>query len=113
MIISHDIVINRNAAPLSKFNRGTLGRFTPHRLLTLSKRKTRLNCVVFFFLPIEDNIWVRVDTEFLFECSSNISKTRASVSSGVPNTEKVMEAASCFYCFEVFGTPDESRSTSF
>ena len=48
----------------------------------------------------------------------NISKTSASVSSGVPNTEKVMKArtrpqAECFYCFEVFGTPDETRSTSF
>ena len=42
---------------------------------------------------------------------SNISKTSASVSSGVPNTEKQM--AECFYCFEVFGTPDETRSTSF
>ena len=35
-------------------------------------------------------------------------KTSASVSSGVPNTEKQM-----IYCFEVFGTPDETRSTSF
>ena len=40
---------------------------------------------------------------------SNISKTSASVSSGVPNTEKVMKAAECFYCFEVFGTPEETR----
>ena len=38
-----------------------------------------------------------------------ICKTRASVSSGYPNTEKQM----CFYCFEVFGYPDETRSTSF
>ena len=48
---------------------------------------------------------------------SNMSKTSASVSSGVPNTEKLMKARGrrprCFYCFEVFGTPDETRSTSF
>ena len=30
------------------------------------------------------------------------------VSSGVPNTEKQM-----IYCFEVFGTPDETRRTGF
>ena len=40
----------------------------------------------------------------------NMSKTSASVSSGVPNTDKQAE---CFYCFEVFGTPDETRSTNF
>ena len=27
--------------------------------------------------------------------------------------ESTRPAASCFYCFEVFGTPDETRSTSF
>ena len=32
------------------------------------------------------------------------SKTNASVSSGVPNTEKQMKARG--YGFEVFGTPD-------
>ena len=45
--------------------------------------------------------------------SSNISKTSASVSSGVPNTEKhesMRPQAECFYCFEVFGTPDETRT---
>ena len=35
----------------------------------------------------------------------------------VPNTEKHDEStrpqAECFYCFEVFGTADETRSTSF
>ena len=46
----------------------------------------------------------------------NISKTSASVSSGVPNTEtdeSRRPQAECFYCLEVFGTPDETRSTSF
>ena len=45
------------------------------------------------------------------------SKTRASVSSGVPNTEMLMKARgrrpSAFISIEVFGTPDETRSTSF
>ena len=57
-----------------------------------------------------------LDGAGIFSCStfrSNRSKTSASFSSGVPNTEKEMKAASCFYCFEVFGTPDEKRGTSF
>ena len=33
-------------------------------------------------------------------------------SSGAPNTEKTIKALR-LYCFEVFGTPDEKRSTSF
>ena len=49
--------------------------------------------------------------------SSNMSKTRASASSRVPNTEKQMKARgrrpSAFICFEVFGTRDEARSPSF
>ena len=50
--------------------------------------------------------------------SSNISKTSATVSSGVPDTEKVIKArgrrpSALIYCFEVFGTPDETQSTSF
>ena len=48
---------------------------------------------------------------------SNMSKTRASASSQVPNTEKQMKARgrrpSAFICFEVFGTRDEARSPSF
>ena len=48
---------------------------------------------------------------------SNMSKTRASASSRVPNTEKQMKArgrrSSAFICFEVFGTRDEARSPSF
>ena len=52
---------------------------------------------------------------FLFRFSSNMSKTRASASSRVPNTEKQMRALgrSAFICFEVFGTRDEARSPSF
>ena len=50
-------------------------------------------------------------------CWCNISKTSASVSSGVPNTEKVMKAGGrrpiAFIVSMVFGTPDETRSTSF
>ena len=34
---------------------------------------------------------MRKDIEFLFECSSNISNMRDSVSSGYPNTEKRVE----------------------
>jgi len=37
---------------------------------------------------------------------------RASVSSGYPNTKKQMKARG-FYCFEVFGCPDEAQSRSF
>ena len=48
---------------------------------------------------------------------SNMSKTRVSASSRVPNTEKQMKARgrrpSAFICFEVFGTCDEARSPSF
>ena len=51
------------------------------------------------------------------EVSSNMSKTRASASSRVPNTEKQMKARgrrpSAFICFSVFGTRDEARSPSF
>ena len=51
------------------------------------------------------------------ECSSNMSKTRASALSRVPNTEKQMKARgrrpSAFICFEVFGTRDKARSPSF
>ena len=46
-----------------------------------------------------------------------MSKTRASASSRVPNTEKQMKARGlrprAFICFEVFGTRDEARSPSF
>ena len=49
--------------------------------------------------------------------SCNMSKTRASALSRVPNTEKQMKARgrrpSAFICFEVFGTRDEARSPSF
>ena len=49
--------------------------------------------------------------------SSNMSKTRASALSRVPNTEKQMKARgrrpSAFICFEVFGTRDKARSPSF
>ena len=56
-----------------------------------------------------------------YSCESNflrnMSKTRASASSRVPNTEKQMKARgrrpSAFICFEVFGTRDEARSPSF
>ena len=47
---------------------------------------------------------------------SNISKTRKSISSRVPNTEKQMKARgrkpTAFICFEAFGTRDEARSPS-
>ena len=47
----------------------------------------------------------------------NMSKTRASALSRVPNTEKQMKARgrrpSAFICFEVFGTRDKARSPSF
>ena len=57
-------------------------------------------------------------TRFLFHyLACNMSKTRASASSRVPNTEKQMKARgrrpSAFICFEVFGTRDEARSPSF
>ena len=46
-----------------------------------------------------------------------ISKTRASgfirVSKHKKTDESTRPQAECFYCFEVFGTPDETRSTSF
>ena len=46
-----------------------------------------------------------------------MSKTSASVSSGVPNTEKQMKARgrrpSAFICFEVFGTRDEALALVF
>ena len=49
--------------------------------------------------------------------SSNMSKTRASALSRVPNTEKQIKARgrrpSAFNCFEVFGTRDKARSPSF
>ena len=48
-----------------------------------------------------------------YNFSRNMSKTSASVSSGVPETEKQMKAAECFYFFEVSEAPDETRSTSF
>ena len=41
----------------------------------------------------------------------NMSKTCASVSSGVPDTEKQISRNR--FCFEVSGTSDETRSTSF
>ena len=48
---------------------------------------------------------------------SNIPKTRASCfirGSKHRETDKsTRPQAECFYCFEVFGTPDETRSTSF
>ena len=48
---------------------------------------------------------------------SNISKTRASCfirGSKHRETDKsTRPQAECFYCFEVFGIPDETRSTSF
>ena len=44
---------------------------------------------------------------------SNISKTSARASLEVPNTEETYEStrpkAECFYCFDVFGTSDETR----
>ena len=44
----------------------------------------------------------------------NMSKTSASVSSGVPDTEKQMKARGCWpSAFIVSGTADETRSTSF
>ena len=53
----------------------------------------------------------------LFSLRSNMSKTRASALSRVPNTEKQMKARgrrpSAFICFEVFGTRDKARSPSF
>ena len=48
--------------------------------------------------------------------SSNISKTSARVSSGIPNTEKQTKARGrrpSAFSFEVIGTLDETRSTSF
>ena len=49
--------------------------------------------------------------------SYNMSKTRASALSRVPNTEKQMKARGlrprAFICFSVFGTRDEARSPSF
>ena len=44
---------------------------------------------------------------------SNISKTNARVSSGVPNSEKQMKRPSAFYCLEMFGTPDETEARVF
>ena len=48
---------------------------------------------------------------------SNMSRTRASASSRVPNTERQMKTRgnrpSAFICFEVFGTRDEVRSPVF
>ena len=48
---------------------------------------------------------LRETTTWNYQIWSNISNTSASVSSEIPNTE------TRFYCFEVFGTPDETRST--
>ena len=50
-------------------------------------------------------------------CICTISKTRASVSSGYPNTEKQMKARgrrpSAFIVSRCLDNPDETRSTSF
>ena len=43
---------------------------------------------------------------FWYECFIRGSKHRES-------NESTRQQAECFYCFEVFGTPDETRSTSF
>ena len=47
----------------------------------------------------------------------NISKTRASCfirgSKHRESNESTRPQAECFYCFDLFGTPDETRSTSF
>ena len=65
-----------------------------------------------FYLLIGHNF-----DEQLMNFSSNMSKTRASALSRVPNTEKQMKARgrrpSAFICFEVFGTRDKARSPSF
>ena len=57
------------------------------------------------------------EVRFLNAISRNMSKTRASALSRVPNTEKQMKARgrrpSAFICFEVFGTRDKARSPSF
>ena len=67
-------------------------------------------------------MYVRDHTSFSTEdelknVSSNMSKTRASALSRVPNTEKQMKARgrrpSAFICSEVFGTRDKARSPSF
>ena len=91
--------------------------------------------IFFFFLQLLNNTilfdcydygWANFGTRIesgthiqvkLLEVSCNISKTRASALSRVPNTEKQMKARgrrpSAFICFEVFGTRDKARSPSF
>ena len=67
----------------------------------------------FFYLENRQTLYSCL---FWVKHSSNISKTSARVSSGIPNTEKQMKARGrrpSALSFEVIGTPDETRSTSF
>ena len=57
------------------------------------------------------NIVVSISTNWLAKCSSNISKPRGS--NHRKTDESTRPQAECFYCFEVFGTLGENRSTSF
>ena len=82
-----------------------------------SRLKEFLNDLDFSALSVEHETFTRGTPFPQTTPSSNMSKTRASALSRVPNTEKQMKARgrrpSAFICFEVFGTRDKARSPSF
>ena len=66
---------------------------------------------------VDDNLGAEDSKDFcLLSVDIIFQKLVLRVLSGVPNTDKQMKALRCrlgFYCFEVFGIPDETRSMSF
>ena len=94
-IQSHGLTLWKNV-PFSTFLTSCFHSL--QRLFYLENRQTLYFCL----------FWVKH--------SRNILKTSARVSSGIPNTEKQMKARrrrQSAFSFDVIGTPDETRSTSF
>ena len=84
-------------------------------ILPFDKRFFERSCL---YLLLVGTLCIFNEVELtMFRAWRTRSKTRASVfirgAKHRETDESTTAKAECFYCFEVFGSPDENRSTSF